>query len=44
MVVRRTIVFSDESVKLVEGWRKKQQKIPSFNEAVNKIIKEVKIE
>lgn len=36
---RRTIVFDDDVVKLVDDWRKTQDKIPSFNTAINAIIR-----
>jgi hypothetical protein len=39
MSKRCTIVFDDETDKLVEDWRKQQDKIPSFNKAVNQIIR-----
>lgn len=36
--MRKTLTFSDEGEKLINDWRKKQDKIPSFNAAVNQLI------
>jgi len=39
---KQTITFEDETEQAVETWRKKQDKIPTFNEAVNTMLKLVK--
>jgi hypothetical protein len=35
---RQSINFNDTSIDVIESWRKAQDKIPSFNEAVNIMI------
>lgn len=35
---RVSISFDDDVVKLVEDWRKQQDKIPNFNTAVNTML------
>ena len=40
MVVRRTVVFQDYIIAFVDDWRRTQSPIPSFNKAINTIIKE----
>jgi hypothetical protein len=39
---KQTITFDDKAEQAVEDWRKKQSKIPTFNEAVNAMLKLVK--
>lgn len=40
MTKRVTISFSDDVVKLIDDWRKTQEAIPSFNTAVNTMLKQ----
>jgi len=39
MVKRKSISFDDDIARLVEDWRRKQQKIPSFSRAINTLVK-----
>lgn len=36
---RKTIHFEDDVIQLVDEWRKQQDLIPSFNQAVNDMIR-----
>lgn len=36
--IRKTITFREETRKIIEGYRREQNKIPTFTEAVNEII------
>jgi len=36
---RQTIDFDDEAIKQVDNWRRDQTPIPSFNQAVNTMLK-----
>ena len=40
MPKRLSITFSDDTLKLIENWRRTQSPIPSFNQAVNELIRE----
>jgi hypothetical protein len=37
--MKKLIAFEDDVILLVEDWRKQQTKIPSFNEAVNTMLR-----
>jgi predicted transcriptional regulator len=39
MVVRRSVSFDDDVLALIENYRRKQDKIPSFSKAVNTLIR-----
>jgi len=39
MTKTSSIRFDDDVVKLIDDWRKQQEKIPSFNTAVNTILR-----
>ena len=39
MTKRISMSFSDDVVKLVDDWRRQQTPIPSFNQAVNTILR-----
>jgi predicted transcriptional regulator len=39
MVVRRSVSFDDDVLKLIEDYRRKQNKIPSFSKAVNNLLR-----
>ena len=38
MTVQKHVRFDDGVVRLVDDWRKQQDKIPSFNQAVNVLV------
>lgn len=38
MMKKQTITFQDTTLKVIEDWRKAQNTIPSFNEAVNVML------
>ena len=40
MAKRQTISFSDDVLQIIEAYRKKQERIPSFNDAVLAILRD----
>ena len=38
MVVRRSVSFHDDVLRVIDDYRRSQSKIPSFSEAVNTLI------